>query len=118
MFQSDMSTDDRCSNCIEFDKDGCPNCGPKAIRNLSEGKAGLPNTTYKGIPIEVAKKIAEEFDKDQVIIVTWDRAHGRTHVVTYGKTLEECNQAASGGNLVKRALGWPDDLCQAKPDRS
>lgn len=78
----------------------------------------MTETAYKDIPIEVAKSIAEEFDKNQVIIVTWDKVHGRTHVTTYGKTLEECQQAAKGGNLVKRALGWPDELCQAKPDRS
>lgn len=77
----------------------------------------MTETTYKDIPIEVAMKIAEEFDKNQVIIVTWDKAHGKTHVTTYGKTLEECHQAAMGGNLVKRALGWPDDLCHAKPNR-
>jgi hypothetical protein len=77
----------------------------------------MTDTAYKDIPIDVAKRIAEEFDKNQVIIVTWDEAHGRTHVTTYGKTLEECQQAAKGGNIVKRALGWPDELCQAKPDR-
>jgi hypothetical protein len=78
----------------------------------------MTDPAYKDIPIEVAKRIAEEFDKDQVIIVTWDKTYGKTHVTTYGKTLEECHQAANGGNMVKRALGWPDKLCQAKPDRS
>ena len=74
-------------------------------------------TKYKSIPIKTAKEIAEIFDKDQVIIVTWDQAHGRTHVTTYGKTLEECKMAAEGGNLVKKALGWPDKLCHDKPER-
>jgi hypothetical protein len=72
---------------------------------------------YKDIPIEVAEKIATEFDKDQVIIVTWDQTHGRTHVTTFGKSDEDCRQAALGGNLVKRALGWPDELCHAEPER-
>lgn len=78
----------------------------------------MTDINYKDIPIEVAQRIAEEFDKDQVIIVTWDKLHGRTHVTTYGKTLEECHQAAKGGNMIKRALGWPDELCQVNPDRS
>jgi hypothetical protein len=70
---------------------------------------------YKDIPIERAREIAETFDKDQVIIVTWDKAHGRTHVTTFGKTVDECEQAAQGGNRVKQALGWPEELCNTSP---
>ncbi|MFA6159166.1 MAG: hypothetical protein WC763_06110 [Candidatus Paceibacterota bacterium] len=73
---------------------------------------------YVGIPISAAQRIADEFDKNQVIIVTWDAKHGKTHVTTYGRTKEECEQAAVGGNLVKRALGWPENLCNAKPVRT
>jgi len=72
---------------------------------------------YKNVPISTARDIAERFGKDQVIIVTWDKTHGRTHVTTYGKTVEESDQAAKGGNLVKRALGWPEELCNAVPAR-
>jgi serine protease inhibitor ecotin len=72
---------------------------------------------YKNIPIKTARDISKTYDKDQVIVLTWDKTHGKTHVTTYGKTLEDCKQAAYGGNLVKRALGWPDELCQAKPKR-
>ena len=72
----------------------------------------------KRIPITAAKRIAEEYGKDQVIIVTWDKATGTTWVTTYGKTVEECAQAADGGNRVKRALGWPESLCNAKPART
>jgi len=70
---------------------------------------------YLNVPISAAKQIASDFGKDQVIIVCWDKEHGRTHVTTYGKTAEECEQAAQGGNLVKKALGWPDEMCHAKP---
>ena len=73
--------------------------------------------TYKNVPITAAKAIAEEFDKDQVIVVCWDKEHGRTHVTTYGKTTEDCEQAAQGGNFVKKALGWPDEECNATPER-
>lgn len=71
----------------------------------------------KRIPIAAAKRIADEYSKDQVIVVTWDKATGTTWVTTYGKTVEECAQAAEGGNRVKRALGWPEILCNAKPAR-
>jgi len=72
---------------------------------------------YKGIPWETAKEIAEKFDKDQVIIVTWDKTHQKTHVATYGKSDEDSWQAAEGGNLVKKALGWPPKLCCDIPER-
>lgn len=72
---------------------------------------------YKNIPIKAAKEIANLYDKDQVIIVTWDSKYGKTHVTTYGKTLEDCAQAAQGGNMVKKALGWPDDKCNDVPKR-
>lgn len=74
-------------------------------------------TNYKSVPITAAKKIAEEFDKDQVIVVCWDKEHGCTHVTTYGKTTEDCEQAAHGGNFVKKALGWPDSEAVATPER-
>jgi len=55
---------------------------------------------YLSVPIDEAKRIAESFAKDQVIIVTWDKAHGTEHVTTYGKTLGDSLQAATGGNRV------------------
>lgn len=72
--------------------------------------------TYRDVPISAAKQIAEEFDKDQVIIVTWDSAFGLTHVTTYGKSKGDSIQAAQGARFVKRALGWPDKLCEAMPE--
>lgn len=68
------------------------------------------------IPIAAARRIAEAYGQQQVILVTWDG--GTTHVVTYGTTLEHCRQAAQGGNVVKRALGWPDEACHAEPARA
>jgi hypothetical protein len=73
---------------------------------------------YKAIPISAARDIAKAYGKDQVIVVAWDQAHGKQHVTTYGKTAAECEQAAEGGNRVKRALGWPENLCSARPARS
>ena len=72
---------------------------------------------YKDIPIDAAKNIAEKCNKDQVIIVAWDKKLAKTHVTTYGKSLRDCREAAQGGNRVKKALGWPDELCHAKPER-
>lgn len=57
-------------------------------------------------------RIAEDYGKRQVILVTWDGS--LTHVATYGATAAECRQAAQGGNLVKAALGWPPEACRAE----
>lgn len=71
----------------------------------------------KRIPIKAAKTIAEQYGQDQVILVTWDKINGRTHVVSYGRSLIDCEQAALGGNFVKKALGWPENLQHATPSR-
>ena len=71
---------------------------------------------YRDIPVSVESNIAEQYNKDQVIIVTWDKNHNTTHVTTFDKTKDDCLQAAEGGNRVKKALGWPDELCHAVPE--
>lgn len=69
----------------------------------------------KRIPISAAERIATEHDCQQVILVAWDGE--LTHVVTYGKTVEDCDQAAQGGDFVKKALGWPESLRGDLPSR-
>jgi hypothetical protein len=72
----------------------------------------------KRIPVKAARKIADEYGQSQVILITWDRVTGKTHVVTYGRTVEDCKQAAAGGNAMKRFMGWPEELCNAQPARA
>lgn len=73
---------------------------------------------YKSITIKAARDIAKQFDKDQVIILTWDKAYNTTHVTTYGKSIVDCEQAATGGNLIKRQiLKWPEEKCKDMPAR-
>ncbi len=67
------------------------------------------------IAIQEAKNISKKYKLPQVIIVAWDGT--KTHVVTYGRTLKDCEQAAQGGNFVKKALGWPEEHCHATPAR-
>ena len=74
---------------------------------------------YKPIPISAAKLIADRYEKDQVIVIAWDYKYGKTHVTTFGKTVDDCSQAAIAGNRIKRDfLGWPDKLCHAMPKRT
>ena len=76
-----------------------------------------PRVQCNRLPIFAAQRIADDYGQDQVIVVTFDKTSGLTHVVTYGRSLEECEQAAIGGNKVKAALGWPESLRHAEPAR-
>ena len=73
--------------------------------------------TGKRIPITDAKKIGMDRGYSQVIIVAWDKNTNTTSVCTWGNSLKDCEQAATGGNFVKKAMGWPDNMCQDKPAR-
>ena len=65
------------------------------------------------IPVSAAKAVGEAHNCQQVILLAWD---GKlTHVVTWGKTTEDCAQAATGGNLLKEKWGWPE--CNDQPPR-
>jgi hypothetical protein len=59
------------------------------------------------IPISAAKQVAKDQGLKQVILAAWDGE--LTHIVTYGVSVEDCDQAAQGGDRIKKALGWPDD---------
>lgn len=65
------------------------------------------------LPIQDAKAIADKRGLRQVILLAWDGV--RSHVVTYGKSIEDCDQAAQGGERMKKIMGWPN--WEAKPSR-
>lgn len=73
--------------------------------------------TGKRIPISWAKKIAIELGYTQVIIHAYDGETGIQSVCTFGKSLSDCDNAAKGGNAIKKFCGWPEELCNAKPRR-
>lgn len=72
---------------------------------------------YVPVSIEAAKRIAEECDKEQVIIITWDDKHKLMHCTTYGKSLHDSTLAAAGGAKLKAWLGFPEEYCRALPKR-
>jgi hypothetical protein len=73
----------------------------------------------KKLPIKIAKDISNKYNQSQVIILTFDKTTGLTHVVTYGKSKKDSVQAANGGNLIKeKILKWPAENCIAIPSRS
>lgn len=70
----------------------------------------------KPIPIQRAKDISQ-LGYDEVIIVGSNYETGAQHVTTYGKSTAACENAAQGGNAIKRLLKWPEEKCQDKPAR-
>ena len=70
----------------------------------------------KQIPIDAAKRFAEEQKCSEVIIIARD-FNGDSHVVTYGQTETDCALAAEAGNNIKRIMGWPEKLCKTAPVR-
>ncbi len=72
----------------------------------------------KRIPIEAAKRISKEYEYPEVVIFAYDPITGTQHVTTYGVTKEQCIDAAKAGNFLKKALGWPEEKCNAQPSRA
>ncbi len=71
---------------------------PKAIRDMVD------------IPISAAKRIAEDYGYDQVVIMarrchTTPEPHGE-HITTYGRTVEHCCIAAIMGDKLKEIAQW------------
>lgn len=65
------------------------------------------------LPIKAAKDVSVTYNLRQVILLAWDGA--RTHIATYGKSLDDCSQAAAGGNILKQKWGWSE--CNDQPSR-
>ncbi len=65
------------------------------------------------LPIQDAKELAHKRGLRQIILLAWDGE--RSHVVTYGKSIEDCDQAAQGGEKMKKLMGWPN--WEASPSR-
>jgi hypothetical protein len=80
-------------------------------------------SALKRIPIAAAKRIAEEYGYDQVVIFARKVesapgfGDGGEHVTTFGKTVADCDVAARMGNHLKRVVGWPEERCNAVPAR-
>lgn len=77
----------------------------------------MSKKTGKPIPINWAKKIAEDLGYTQVIIHGYDGNSGIQHVTTFGKSMADCDNAAKGGNVIKNLLGFPKEACQSVPAR-
>jgi len=68
------------------------------------------------IPVSDLEALAEKRDLSHVIVLAHDLDGKTDHVATYGRTIEQCSEAADFGNKMKDALGWPESL-HAQPPR-
>jgi hypothetical protein len=66
------------------------------------------------IPIKALKELASKYGYDHVICFATEGKE--QYVATYGRTIQECDQAAQFGDMMKDALGWPERL-HAAPSR-
>lgn len=68
------------------------------------------NRPMKRIPIVAAKRIAQDYGYDQVVIyarrVGEDPAPHGEHMTTYGVDKTHCGVAAKIGTTLKRFMGW------------
>lgn len=64
----------------------------------------------KRIPIAAAKRIAKEYDYDQVIIMARvvEEEEVFDHLTTYGRNREHCYMAEQWGKYFAKQMGWQD----------
>ena len=76
-----------------------------------ESKAAFKATVYNGhgeyqtVPVEAAKRIALEFDKQQVVIIAVDHPFNQIHTATYGVGADDKVEAAKMGEFLTKQLG-------------
>lgn len=63
------------------------------------------------VPITAAKRIAEDYGYDQVIVYA-RHSSGQECVTTYGKTKALCAAAAKIGDVLKDLMGWNGDKAE------
>ncbi len=68
------------------------------------------------IPIKALKKLANEYNLSHIVLFAHHPDENKDHIVTYGKTLEACSQAADFGNTLKDHMDWPKSL-HTQPSR-
>ena len=71
-------------------------------------------TRSMNIPIKALKELSRKYGYDHIIMFA---TKGKMqYVATYGRTIEECDEAAQFGDKMKDGLGWPESL-HAAPSR-
>lgn len=69
---------------------------------------------FKKIPVKALREFCQAQGLQVAVLLGW--GSGVQHIVTWGKTIEQCAAAAESGNKLKAAIGWPESL-HAEPPR-
>lgn len=69
----------------------------------------------KYIPVFVAQKMADKYQKDIVLIVGWDNSN-KINIVTWGREPAQKAVAAKAGDAIAKQLGLADDLADVYED--
>jgi hypothetical protein len=91
----------------------CPHGPPDpdavaALLNLPAATVPFIGTRSDGkIPVPELTRLLRTYGLRQLVLVAWDGA--QEHVATDGATLGDADNAAEGGNFVKKALNWPPE---------
>ena len=65
----------------------------------------------KRIPIAAAKRLADEYGYDQVLIYARHVGDGGgEHMTTYGKTKAHCSVAAHMAAVLQKFMGWKAEV--------
>lgn len=74
-------------------------------------KDAIENGMMLPIPISAAKKVADAYGYDQVVIIARRVGQGE-HITTYGVDKANCDVAANIGNFLKyKVMGWVKEAC-------
>ena len=65
-------------------------------------------SAYKPIPVDAARKIADDYQKDIMLFVGWDAATKTTNIITWGREPAHKAAAAAGGDTIRKALKLED----------
>ena len=68
------------------------------------------------LPVKALKELANRYGYSVVVVYAYEPKNRMSHVATWGRSIELCDQAAEWGNKMKDALGWPESL-HGEPSR-
>jgi hypothetical protein len=63
-------------------------------------------SAHTPIPVEVAKQIATDFNKQIVVVLAYENESGLMHTTTYGVSPFDKENAAAAGEICTKALGF------------
>jgi hypothetical protein len=86
-----------------------------ALRAWNKHKTKFKPSRRSRIAIDELRQLAKRYQLTHAILFATDYRKV-SHVVTFGRTVVACGEAADFGNKLKTAMGWPASL-HSQPSR-